>query len=317
MRIRSLKNLRLSVLVLLIGFGSFSALAEGKKNSLRFPYVTELKGPAELVDKNGNSVPAKKLASMMERVTYVVPAGSELEIQIAPMTILQIFSNSRVELPVLAWEDGNAERIFIHSGRIRYRCESACERKIETPLSQDLVKEGDFEYSYEGQIPKVEVKVHQGQISFRGLENEISVALSAAQSAAFIGELEGGKPTYDVLLKGRKVARGKLTQMQSFTPEPLKPLLGAKEKREQIRKQAELAEKAASKGLCKKPNANLNQCAWICEKNGKRAPSCAAGSGVECARYRCNANGEWADRQVLAKGLGRCTTKPLVAECDY
>jgi hypothetical protein len=72
--------------------------------------------------------------------------------------------------------------------------------------------------------------------------------------------------------------------------------------------------------ICKKPEGHLNQCAWHCENNPKKAKVCRLDKPkVVCVRTRCNANGDWAEETKIAVDSGaRCPSRGFaVNECDY
>jgi hypothetical protein len=85
-------------------------------------------------------------------------------------------------------------------------------------------------------------------------------------------------------------------------------------------KRARAVVKRVETPICKSPSGKLNQCAWKCLNNPKGARTCMTDkANVVCARYRCNANGEWADETRLpASAHAECKGEAdLVGDCDY
>lgn len=286
-------------------FFSFSAQAIEKK--IRYPIVSVVDGAVVSIDKHNQHSPTKKLESPNERVIYIVPEKAFLRVELTPKSEIIVKGPSKVEIPVIAWEDGAAERVILHGGELRYRCESQCEKVIETPLSRDSLTLGDYVYQYQPEIPYTQLTVIEGNFVFRGLENEEGVEVKTGQTVGFKGELEGGQPVYDVLLKGRKVARGKLSNVKLVPMDEMKKL-----KEMPILKKPELTIKKKKikklpDQICEEPLGKLNQCAWHFEKS--KGPKI-------CVRKRCNANGQWAERTEVE--TSHCSAKgPKVTACDY
>ncbi len=71
--------------------------------------------------------------------------------------------------------------------------------------------------------------------------------------------------------------------------------------------------------ICTSPQGRLNDCAWVCLNNPKKAKTCQTHTGkASCVRLRCNANGEWAEETRLPASVShKCGLDPQVATCDY
>jgi len=160
------------------------------------------------------------------------------------------------------------------------------------------------------------------------MKAENSALVGAGQKVQFQGVLENNEIVYDILLKGKKIPRGKLGLVQAFSEQEKSLYSEARLKKEaEVRhKKAVAAKRALEKprdkdAVCAGPEARLNQCAWICENNPKKEKkSCRLElAEVKCLRKRCNANGEWAESTEVQKekAAGLCGVHPLVKECDY
>lgn len=232
-----------------------------------------------------------------------------------------------LELPTIHWRDGVIEQIILQKGQIKYDCESDCNLKVVTGLFESTLPVGEFIVKYDPSIPQVQILVISGETVFRGLENEISVTLRAGQFASFEGKFtEDGQIGYDVLLQGRKVAQGQLSDVGKIENQNLKsvlkiwdPPISRKTKSQMIAANSSEKEPMAKKPgeICTKPNGKLNDCLWTCIDNPRRSKICDYSKGAKCQRQRCNANGEWADLNILPLKDSRCESKAFVAACDY
>ena len=240
----------------------------------------------------------------------------ELRLALSAQMTLVLGEKTEVEFPAIEWQKGTVSEIRLHRGEIRFICQADCEKKIVTPLYEGVGSAGDFILKYDPAIPQVELTVVQGEMPFRGLENENSAAVMTGQTASFKGVLENNEPAYDILLKGRKVATGQMREVQQVPPQRLLELQKQDEKKKKTAKQSAKSKRQASQ-ICDKPWGELNQCVWSCEKNPKKAKECLVNQGAICVRQRCNANGEWSDRQELPAQSSPCQVKKYVGACDY
>ena len=305
--------------------------AQGKSN---YPRILSLQSPVfqvqEKIEISGKkptveekAISVNKRTQLKDQALLQIGKGGQISLEINDHASLQIFENSVVECPSIHWKNGVIQEIRIRSGRIRYNCLRDCDLKISSALSETVLPVGEYVVVYNQQIPEIELLVLSGEAVFRGLENETSVTLRAGEKAHFTGVIsENALVGYDILLKGRKVAQGKLSQVhklpdqefenlkKSFSDKPVaKKTMSAQETKKAIaKKEGE---------ICDKPAAKLNDCAWICEKNPRSAKICDYQKGAQCLRMRCNANGEWADQTVLPTNQAKCLSVTSVAPCDY
>jgi hypothetical protein len=301
-------------------------LAPAKKKSIRYPRVSAVEAAqlvedqVEVVQRQGKHHETnKKLRvgqNLRDKAVIQVGENGHLRLELAPQARLLIEGNSVVEMPVIAWEDGAIDKIILHRGRLQYICSENCQRNILTDLSAETPGPGNYVFTYEPTAPRVEVMVIAGELSFRGLENETSVTLKAGQKASFMGKIEDNEIAYDVLLKGRKIAKGHLSPIEALTPAEQKKYTESAVVKKVAPKKKATARQPGQ--ICEKPFAKLNECQWACEGNPKKAKNCAVDRGAHCVRYRCNANGEWAEAHELPADLAsQCGLKPLVKPCDY
>jgi hypothetical protein len=290
----------------------------------KFPRVSFVKSTAKSKVMNlkdpEKSHELKKNDVLTERAKIVTAAGSEVRLDLDPYSSVIIYENSELEIPVITWGEGEAPTLNLEKGRVFVSCEKDCTRVVKTPLSQNVFTNGVYILEYNRNSPYVElIALHGGQ-DFRGLENEESVHLDAGQKVTFQGLKENEEVAYDILLKGRKVARGKLQPVITLKPEEVVALEAQNKKllRAVLETQKKKTIPRKPGQICDAPFGELNQCSWVCEGLKKNMKTCnLEKSGVSCIRRRCNANGVWDDPTPLTKLNSRCERQPVVGACDY
>jgi hypothetical protein len=304
------------VVILLWSISCFQ-LTAAQAAKKEYPYASSVVGTVQERKDEAKIQQLKKDHSFKEKSHLVTSAKSQIRIELDAHSSLIIFENSAVKIPVITWGEGQVESIVLESGKIRYNCKQNCDREIRTPLSQDTFKNGEFLIEYDGDKPAVELTVIFGQASFRGLENENSIELEGGEKAVFNGIKENGEVVYDVLLRGRKVARGQLEPKQKLSSSEREDL----DKKWNIKKDFQVVKVKkiirTEKQICENPLGEFNQCAWICEGN-KKGKSCdLKQKNVKCIRQRCSANGKWTDAQEMSGLENKCQAVAVVGPCDY
>jgi hypothetical protein len=320
--------LEMKLLLIFLLFFTPMVFAKGKaKSKSRFPRIQMITGQALQVDetlrvvnrhpeKTEKEKTLKKGQVLKDKVILKTKEDSELWVELSEKATLILAAKTQIEFPAIAWQDGNVSEIRLVSGSFRYSCEVKCDRKLVTPLYEGVPPVGNYILSYDPAVPRTQLSVLAGEVPFRGIENENSVILHAGEFATFQGVLENNEPAFDVLLKGRRVAKGTLSDVQKIPAEDLAKFEKQAEAQKKSRPKTSSAKPKADQ-ICSKPNGELNQCVWKCEKNKKNAKECRLSEGALCVRQRCNANGEWADRVELPSAESKCQVKPVVAACDY
>lgn len=281
-----------------------------------FPRVSEVIGVVLSEKKDGKSLPLKNKEVLREKALLKVGDKAQLRIEIDPYSSLLLASGAVVELPVITWGEGEVSEIKLEKGKLFYDCEKNCKRFLTTPLSHEVFLNGEYWLEYVPESPRVELLVLHGTQDFRGLENEEQVTLQQGQKVVFQGLKENGEVAYDELLKGRKVARGKMQPIVTIPESEFNKLKADFQvKREALKKATTpIKPKPGPKQICSEPFAELNQCAWSCEGLKKGQKTCdTSKKGIYCIRRRCNANGEWSD-PTETKG---CDPTPKISPCDY
>ena len=261
----------------------------------------------------------KKGDTLKDKAHLRVEGNSEIELQLSADSKLTILENSEIEIPGISWEDGAIYQVHLLTGKLRISCAKNCVRTYSNPLFESELPAGDFLLSYAPQTPSVTLAVLDGGALFRGLGNETELALKAGDMATFTVTFENNEIAFDILMKGRKVAKGRASEIQKIPSEEMQMWKGRDEAvRMKAKKIAEASVVKRKKSqICDRPFGELGQCTWKCEKNPKKAKTCMVESGAVCVRTRCDANGNWADRTELATSQSRCGTKSIVGACDY
>ncbi len=313
-----------AVLALLLLSGVASAQEPDKIAKAKFPKISFVKSAPKAKALNlkdpTKPVDLKKGEVLTERAKIVTAPGSEVRIDLDPHTSVIVYEGSELEIPVITWGEGETPDLSLLRGKIFFSCEKNCTRTLKTPLSQNVFTNGVLILEYKPSSPYVELITIHGAQDFRGLENEESIRLEPGQKVIFQGLKENDEVAYDVLLKGRRVARGKLQPVITLKPEEVEAfqVQNKKIKQADLENQKKKIIPRKPSQICEAPFGELNQCAWVCEGLKKNMKACnLEKAGVSCIRRRCNANGIWEDPTPLTKLNSRCELQPVVGACDY
>ncbi len=299
-----------------------------KKKTLQYPFVHKVQGQAYLLDDTvkvihreaqhlEKSKILKSETRLKEKAWLRTSENSELQLALSPNEEISVEADSELQIPVINWQNGAVKELRLRKGSLRIHCGEVCSQHLLTDLSDTGLTSGDFAINYDPKIPSIHFSVFRGEVAFRGLENESSVTLKAGDSVQFVGAIENDEVAYDVLLQGRKVAKGHLENVSRISAEEMAKYQ-EKIKKAQKKPSPILKAKPGPNQICLEPLGKLNECAWTCEKNPKKDKICNLAKGAQCVRSRCNANGVWAEREVLADSQKtKCQTKALVEACDY
>ena len=302
------------LLILIISLATTAATAENKL----YPLVKKIKGQVWAIDKIKESKKIEINSQFNERIQIKTEPHSTITLNIDESSLLTIEENSVLEIPAIEWESRKISDLTLLAGKVYYSSEKSEERFLRTLITKTRVTEGEWVLSYNPDEAKAQLYSIKGVVDFRGLENEEGVVIESMKKASFKGVIENGSVVYDELLKGRKVARGLLSEVTDVLPEELKLLETTKElaKPEKFVKVKKV--KPSKEHICEQPYGKFNQCSWVCENNPKSAKKCLVDrKGVQCVRLRCDANGKWVDRTLLPKSKSNCEKEAFVASCDY
>lgn len=273
------------------------------------PRVLEVLGQVEnLKVPPGGKVTTKTLIA--DSLSFSVGTQSIVKVKLDEKRTLIAYGPAEFEIPAITWESREFNQIVLKSGALRFEAdENPFPIVLKSPLFEVTPPKGESVFIYDPERALSEAWILEGQMEFGALNAEESAKLTKGQKVVFQGYLEEGEISYDLLLQGRKIPKGKLMPIQLITQQDLKTYsaLSDKNKRDQIhRKKTESLRKAKvdfSKALCRNPMGQFNQCVW--KKQGE-----------SCYRSRCVADGKWKDRQMVDEGA--CSKgSAIVGACDY
>lgn len=297
----------------------------------KYPMISGLTGPVRWFDKDQKEGKPRAKQVLIEKGALETGPKAEVTLQLDEQRRLVLLPDSRLELPSISWESGEAPVVILKRGSFRWQEKPG--KKYNIALRSDLFEflspQGDFVFSFHPAEASAEVKVVQGSMEFSAMNGEDTALVAAGQKCRFQGVREAGEIVYDVLLKGKKIPRGKLGQVENFTDEEVKfysearlKKVEAAEKKKRVEAARKREEKSRAKDdICTEPNAKLNQCVWLCENNPKKEKKLCRVElpEVHCVRKRCNANGEWAEATEISKEKAsvQCAAQSVVKACDY
>ena len=321
----------------IIFFLLWSSLSFGaeKSTSAKGLLVLDIEGKPQVERRGG--APGEKSTSTLnpkERLlgsfSITTDDKSSILLELAPQTLLRIYPNSRLDLPLVRWETGELDQIIFHQGRLRWSSESPRSIDLKSDLFELKPPAGTFVFIYQPWLPQVEVMSIKGELGFSELNGEEVRNLKAGQKISFTGHIEEGEIVYDLLLKGRRIPKGEMSAASAVSAEEEKfySIEEENKRRSERLKKMEIVNKPKPKRkgeICTDPGGVFNECSWVCVNNPKKIDQhngkCRADlAKVKCLRRRCNANGKWADPYELptvnAAQL-RCKAEPVLAACDY
>lgn len=224
---------------------------------------------------------------------------------------MEVQGESEILLPNISWETRQISEIQLLKGLAQFSSLSAKHNqlKIKSPLFEIPISKGNFVLTFDPINARAGVLVFEGEVLFGGLNADETVIVKSGETVTFQGVKEEGEISYDLLLKGRKVPKGQLGQVQKISAEDIKKYSPAdknKKKLERLRQakfKKEQNQEQFSGVICRNPAAPLNYCQWSLKSKN------------QCVRERCTADGRWKDAQVVS--LQKCQKKAFVKICDY
>ncbi|MFN7728703.1 MAG: hypothetical protein ACK5P7_06080 [Bdellovibrio sp.] len=303
---------------------NFAQAEERPLPSTKFkePYVISSAGKVTVSDSRGQKKSPAKGQLLREKATFETAPGAMVLIALTKNERLFVGPDSRVSLPVISWDNGDVERVEMERGQMRLQNLTSQPRLVVTPLTRDPYFESDLVFNLDAEAGRLNLQVLEGRTTFRGLENEEALSLTTGEEATFQSVIENGEIVFDVLLQGRRVARGKMSEKKKSPTDPKQvwwSVFDRIAKQDQAAAVQKAKEKVRDGAICKSPQGKLNECAWVCENNPKaEKKKCRLElSQVRCVRMKCDADGQWADRLEIVASQAPCLAQPLVAVCDY
>ncbi len=308
--------------------GQAASKGSSRKRAAKFPVVQTSLGSVvevkEYLEVKNRSAEAKVVDAKVrpgkvfkDRALLRSGAESQARIQLNKENTLILMPMTELEIPAIHWEVGKIDSLVLNSGSFRIICKIDCGLRVRSKIFDEVVGVGDFIFTYDEKGPWMRAEALDGEINFRGLENEVQVLLKSGELAEFKGQFDNGEVLYDILLRGRKVAKGQMTPVQKI-PKDRQAKLWLEE--EKFHKKAAAIKKAQTRAadqICDQPWGRLNECAYQCVRNPKSAKICDLEGGARCIRRRCNANGQWSDETILGGQESQCEFRDVVKLCDY
>jgi len=313
-----MKNNRrlLFIFMFLTGCGVFA------KNANQV-YVQHILGQPQVVRlENQSQIQIKTQTVLSESIRVNTLENQLVEFQIREKFKLIVFPKSEVLIEGFDSEESTifeVKKINIVSGQVYVQNFS----KIPIVFSSmffkwehtDLQKYEEFFLDIDTIQAQLKVCAGETGLTVQLFDLEEVKKLDKTQGCQFQGVIEKGQIAFDYLLKGRKIPKGQWKE--NFTCD-FKNILAqvnqiekniAKKNAEknQKRKLLELQKKKDFEAsLCHNPNGQLNECYWKYVGN-------------ECFRYRCNAQGQWAEKFLVSSQdrLAYCQKKMVVKKCNY
>lgn len=350
-----MKNFVLICFLAVLAVTSF--LQTARAEAPKFPRISVITGDVEFESRDVKVKPTKGLV-LREKSRFRLKEKAELEIELDEVRRMILLPNSELLIPSISWETGEAPLVVLNKGLVRWiqNEKAAYNIALSSALFGFLAPPGDYVIGFDPVEATSDLYVIKGHVEFSAMNADESAMVESGNKVHFQGVLEGNEIAYDVLLKGKKVPRGKLGKVTELAQSDRDQFSEQKlqQRRLEIKKieAKERAKKLPKPGeICKEPFAKLNDCVWTCEQTSAegdvskesnasskvskapKAPKANSGPKAatkalktcpiedeqfKCVRRSCNANGDWVDRTELS-GIAakKCTAKPIVGACDY
>lgn len=326
-----LKKKMNNVLIALVLLAVFVVGKPAMATAPKYPMVAEILGQAWLTGKDGKRLSLKRKVTLREKAVLETSLDSEVKVQLDEVRSVTLLGAGELVIPVISWEGGEAPVLILKTGSVRWQQALKDKGRYNVAVRSDLFEfiapAGDYVLSMDPKKALAGVQMFEGAMEFSALNGEDSVLVKNGQQVSFQGVLEGGEITYDILLQGRKIPRGRLGAVTKIDPKELLKAGAAERTRQQklaLEKERAADLKAKSKkvgSICAKPSGRFNECSWECLNNPKKEKKACltATEGVSCVRHRCNANGDWVEETLLdaEKGGSVCRAQVVVGPCDY
>jgi len=291
--------------------------------------VKAVKGDVQLTSENGVAKALVLGDQIHEHDRIATDKTSTLLIDLQGGNKLQIFSDTRLSIQSYGkGELGRRALINLFKGKVRNQTKQVFDGKnnryqvVTQGVSADVSGTADFFLSHDKSTHVVSrAEVLDGEIILNERMGDKSVRMSR-------GELDTYVLNDAVLSKetewSNSPENGFFNPLRRLSVAEFEELykndLGDSSDRSKTLKIQKEVKNVPQPIICKKPNGQLNQCAWRCVNNIKNAKTCEADKpNVACVRLRCNANGDWAEETKLsASAAAKCKAKgEVVDECDY
>lgn len=275
--------------------------------------ILEVSGSIDDVSQSAKTLQWSKKSKVTDRLALDLRGGAQTKIQLHPHITLTAYENTEFEIPFINWDTRQFKEIKLAKGVIRLEVDAIpFEFTFSTPFFQINPPVGQWVVAMDTERALVDVLSLKGELELTSLNSEDKTSIKTGERVTFRGLLEEGEISYDLLLHGRKVPKGKWTEVQKLTlaEDRAYSLAAEKQRKSQTEKQKALAQKKQLKKqagqTCRNPMGDFNECYWKKENE-------------QCIRSRCAADATWKDSQVVAPSF--CDKKAGwsngAKKCDY
>lgn len=227
-------------------FCSFFTYADVPK----YPHVIDYHGKLTVSTKNGAEVHIEKKILLRESAVIETREDSYLKLQWDAVRYVVIEPKSKVIIPNISWETGEAPILILDQGSMHWDRSERAEYNValKSALFEFIAPVGNYVLSIDPVKAYTEIKVIRGSMEFP-MNGEHTVNVQTGQKANFQGILDGNDVAYDVLLKGKKIPRGKLSAVIPFTKE--EGAIYSEQQQEMLKKESFLRESEEKAKICK------------------------------------------------------------------
>lgn len=287
------------------------------------------KGESWLVEPSGKQHSVRVGISVHTKDKVKTEAQAEIRIEFQDANELHIQPQSEVLMSEYESDSKLDRRALLDliKGKVRskvkqkYKGDTSSYFKVRTKSAVAGVRGTDFVVSFNiGHKEITKVETLTGSVVLANADQSQSLDVSKGTYASYVVEANSSEVFSDKEIN-EFVARGYMTPVHKMSAKEIEQLdwessVGEKPKGKTVSMQ----EKGASKSVCQSPQAEMDQCYWVCENNPKGEKNCRTDlPQVNCLRRRCDANGKWADETRLPANFHeQCQAKGVrVGPCDY
>ncbi len=249
-----------------------------------------------------------------DRLALELKENAQTKIELNPQLILTVYGPAEFEIPTIGWETRHFKEIKLVKGSIRLEVKdrSPFEFDLSTPFFRIKPPSGIWVVNIDQDRALADILALKGNLEVAALNSEDKVSLKTGERVTFRGLLEEREISYDLLLEGRKIPKGKWTAVEKLASTEIKKFSLESERERLIQVQKRQAQTQATQqkrqagDLCTQPKGSLGECLWQKVK-------------ADCIRTRCAADGKWKDPQIV--GLSFCDKasgwSSTPKACDY
>ncbi len=190
-------------------------------------------------------------------------------------------------------------RWFLQKGAILWKSSLDRSFVLQTRVGEIVIEKSEGRAVWDAEKASLEVAALQDVQRINiGVENPFKIEAMTYQK--FQADRVNGEPAFDLLLKGKKFARGVWGEVVKIPAKDLKKYLGRVDVKKIV---SEQKLKEAAVWICKKPNGQYKDCAYSMQK-------------AKCFKSFCNAQGQWSPPEEVLNIVPACAKKSVVKNCQ-